>query len=203
MTKKEKLTFLEKLTGIKNLSKSDETKEEKEVNASVKDNEINNKSEEKSFINKDYIENQENFTISLHNKNKLPEKKITQINMDKETEKLEQKDEEEGQLTIDVYQTASEIVIKSPVAGVRKEDLDVNITNDMVTIKGRRENDDSVVREDYFFQELYWGPFSRSVILPSEIDTKKSKAILRDGILTIKLPKIDKEITKKLSIELG
>ena len=89
------------------------------------------------------------------------------------------------------------------MAGVRKEDLDVNITNDMVTIKGRRENDDSVVREDYFFQELYWGPFSRSVILPSEIDTKKSKAILRDGILTIKLPKIDKEITKKLSIELG
>src|SRR3989338_11348803 len=84
-------------------------------------------------------------------KTNCQKKKITQINMDKETEKLEQKDEEEGQLTIDVYQTASEIVIKSPVAGVRKEDLDVNITNDMVTIKGRRENDDSVVREDYFF----------------------------------------------------
>jgi|SRR3989344_8529595 len=184
MTKKEKLTFLEKLTGIKNLSKDEDVEKE-------------------SFINKDYSENHENFTISLHNKNELPEKKITQIHMDKETGKLGQKDEEEGQLTIDVYQTASEIVIKSPVAGVRKEDLDVNITNDMVTIKGRRENDDSVVREDYFFQELYWGPFSRSVILPSEIDTKKSKAILRDGILTIKLPKIDKEITKKLSIELG
>ena len=123
--------------------------------------------------------------------------------MNKETEKLGQKDEEEGQLTIDVYQTSHEIIIKSPVAGVRKEDLDVNITNDMVTIKGRRENEDSVTREDYFFQELYWGPFSRSVILPSEIDIKKSKAILRDGILTIRLPKTDKEITKKLSIELG
>jgi len=116
---------------------------------------------------------------------------------------LNEHSEVEGQLTVDVYQTPTEIVIKSTIAGVTIDDLDISITNDMVTIKGRRENDDSVVREDYFFQELYWGPFSRSVILPSEIDTKKSKAILRDGILTIKLPKIDKEITKKLSIELG
>lgn len=190
MTKKEKLTFLEKLTGIKTLS-----------NSKDEDEDINEKKE--SSISKDYTENHESFTISLNDKNELPEKKITQINMNKETEKLGQKDEEEGQLTIDVYQTSHEIIIKSPVAGVRKEDLDVNITNDMVTIKGRRENEDSVTREDYFFQELYWGPFSRSVILPSEIDIKKAKAVLRDGILTIKLPKTDKEITKKLSIELG
>lgn len=112
-------------------------------------------------------------------------------------------EEEEGQLTIDVYQTETEIVIKSPVAGVTSGDLDVTITNDMVTIKGRRENDEPVAKERYFFQELYWGPFSRSVILPTEIETDQAKAILKDGILTIRLPKVEKEATKKLSIQMG
>lgn len=113
------------------------------------------------------------------------------------------KEEEEGQLTIDVYQTENEIVIKSPVAGVKPQDLDVTITNDMVTIKGRRESDEEVAKESYFFQELYWGPFSRSVILPSEIEMEEAKAILKDGILTIRLPKVEKETAKKLSIQMG
>ncbi|MBI3335195.1 MAG: Hsp20/alpha crystallin family protein [Candidatus Portnoybacteria bacterium] len=113
------------------------------------------------------------------------------------------KEEEEGQLTIDVYQTENEIVIKSPVAGVKPQDLDVTITNDMVTIKGRRESDEEVLRESYFFQELYWGPFSRSVILPTEIEMEEAKAILKDGILTIRLPRVEKETAKKLSIQMG
>jgi len=110
--------------------------------------------------------------------------------------------EEEGQLTIDVYQTASEIVIKSPVAGVRPEDLDVSISNDMITIKGRRSNDEPVAQEDYYFQELYWGPFSRSIILPQEVEINKIRASLKNGILTIRLPKVKKETTKKIAIEL-
>lgn len=121
----------------------------------------------------------------------------------KKTPLVTAKDEEEGQLTIDVYQTETEIVIKSPVAGVKSNDLDVTITNDMVTIKGRRENDEAVTKESYFFQELYWGPFSRSVILPTEIEMEQAKAILKDGILTLRLPKVEKETTKKLSIQLG
>lgn len=116
---------------------------------------------------------------------------------------LRAKEEEEGQLTIDVYQTQNEIVIKSPVAGVTPKDLEVTITNDMVTIKGRRGNEEEVAKENYFFQELYWGPFSRSVILPTEIEIDQAKAILKDGILTIRLPKIEKETAKKLSIQMG
>ncbi len=112
------------------------------------------------------------------------------------------KEEEEGQLTIDVYETPEEIVIKSPVAGVTPKDLDVTIGNDMVTIKGRRDNE-VVSKENYIFQELYWGPFSRSVILPSEIELNEAKAILKDGILTIRLPKVEKETAKKLSIQVG
>lgn len=116
---------------------------------------------------------------------------------------LTSKEEEEGQLTIDVYQTDTEIVIKSPVAGVSPQNLDVTITNDMVTIKGRRDSDEKIPKENYFFQELYWGPFSRSVILPTEIEMEQAKAILKDGILTIRLPKVEKETAKKLSIQLG
>lgn len=112
----------------------------------------------------------------------------------------ELKPEEEGQLTIDVYQTEDEIVIKSPVAGVNSDDLDVNISNDMITIKGRRENDERIPDDDYYFQELYWGPFSRSVILPTEVEVEKVRATLRNGILTVRLPKVKRETSRKIEI---
>ncbi len=107
---------------------------------------------------------------------------------------------EEGQLTIDVYQTSDEMVIKSTIAGVKNEDLDITITADMVTIQGVRKKDDTVSPEDYYYQELYWGAFSRSVILPQEVDTEGAKAALKDGILTIRLPKFERGRTKKLRI---
>lgn len=108
--------------------------------------------------------------------------------------------EQEGQLTIDVYQTGDEMVIKSTIAGVRSGELDITITNDMVTIKGERQKDEDVAPESYYYQELYWGPFSRSVILPQEIDTENAQAALKDGVLTIRLPKIERSKTKKLRI---
>lgn len=110
-------------------------------------------------------------------------------------------EEAEGQLTIDVYQTPSEIVIKSTIAGVEPEDLDISITNDMITIRGRRQKDDEVKNEDYFYQECYWGNFSRSVILPVDIDADKAVASLKNGILTIRLPKSEKIRTKKIKIK--
>lgn len=125
---------------------------------------------------------------------------------DSQEESLEVKDENwlsesEGQLTIDVYQTDSDIVIKSTIAGVKPEDIDVNITNEMVTIKGKREQDEEIKGEDYYYQECYWGAFSRSVILPVDIDAQKAEATLKNGILTIRLPKADKARTKKLKIK--
>ena len=107
---------------------------------------------------------------------------------------------EEGQLTIDVYQTPDEMVIKSTIAGVRQDDLDITIATDMVTIQGVRRKDENISPEDYYYQELYWGPFSRSVILPQEVDTESAKAGLKDGILTIRLPKFERGRTKKLRI---
>ncbi|OGD31134.1 hypothetical protein A2W60_00530 [Candidatus Azambacteria bacterium RIFCSPHIGHO2_02_46_12] len=110
-------------------------------------------------------------------------------------------EEAEGQLTIDVYQTPSEIIIKSTIAGVKPEDLDVAITNDMVTVKGRRMKDEEVSQDDYYYQECYWGSFSRSVILPVEVEAEKSKATLRNGILTVRLPKLERIKTKKIQVQ--
>lgn len=109
--------------------------------------------------------------------------------------------ETEGQLSIDVYQTPADIVIKSTIAGVKPENLDIAITNDMVTIRGRREADEELGKDDYFYQECYWGPFSRSIILPIDVQTDKSLATLKNGVLTIKLPKSEKIKTKKIEIK--
>ncbi|MFZ2522644.1 MAG: Hsp20/alpha crystallin family protein [Minisyncoccia bacterium] len=108
---------------------------------------------------------------------------------------------EEGQLTIDVYQTPTEIVIKSMVAGVKPEDLDISITRDMVTIKGKRETDRFVKDEDYFHQELYWGSFSRTIMLPAEVDVEESEAIEKHGLLILRLPKIDKNRQTRLRVK--
>jgi HSP20 family protein len=109
-------------------------------------------------------------------------------------------EEHEGQLTVDVFQDEDHIIIQSTIAGVTAENMDIAITNDMVTIKGRRESGERIRPADYFYQELYWGPFSRSIILPVDIDADNAKASMKNGILTIKLPKLEKSKTKKIRI---
>lgn len=108
--------------------------------------------------------------------------------------------ESEGQLTIDVYQTPNDIIIKSTIAGVDPENIDINITNDMITIKGNRQRDDNVQENDYYYQECYWGSFSRSVILPVDVESDSANASMKNGILTVTLPKAEKVKVKKISI---
>ncbi len=106
----------------------------------------------------------------------------------------------EGQLTIDVYQTDNDIVIKSTIAGVKPEDLDVSINNDMLTIRGERKNDEQVIEENYYYQECYWGSFSRSVILPIDVVADKIEASMKNGILTVRMPKADSNKSKKIQV---
>lgn len=108
---------------------------------------------------------------------------------------------EEGQLTVDVFNTPNEIVIKAIVAGVKPEDLDISITRDMVTVRGKREEHKEVAHEDYFYKELYWGAFSRTILLPQEIEVEQATASEKHGLLTIRLPKIDKEKQTKLKVK--
>ena len=107
---------------------------------------------------------------------------------------------EEGQLTVDVYRTDDDVVIKSTIAGVTPDDIDVSITNDMVTIRGKRMPDEKVNPSSYDYQELYWGPFSRTIILPEEIDAEKASASMKNGILTLRLPKMAKSRVKRIRV---
>ena len=97
--------------------------------------------------------------------------------------------ETEGQLSIDVYQTPSTIVVKSTIAGVTTGNLKISLHNDLLTIKGSRDAGSEIKEEDYLYRECYWGAFSRSIILPAEVDSKKVEAELENGILTITLYK--------------
>jgi HSP20 family protein len=106
----------------------------------------------------------------------------------------------EGELSVDVYQTPTHIVIKAMIAGVRPEDLDVSITRDMVTIRGKREQHTEGVAGDFFFQELYWGSFTRTVVLPQEVEIEEAEAIEKHGLLIIRLPKMDKSRQAKLKV---
>lgn len=119
----------------------------------------------------------------------------------KEEESFDIEDEAEGQLTVDVYQDKDTIVVQSAVAGVNPDDLEVNITNESVTIRGRREKLETIEDKDYFYQECFWGKFSRSIILPVEVDPEDSTAVLKNGVLTIKMPKIVKRKAKKLKVK--
>ena len=125
-----------------------------------------------------------------------------------EEEKTEEKNnkwpdlngEQEGQLAVDVYQTDKDLVIQSAIAGVEIGNINISIEKDIVTIKGWRGKQFEEAG-DYFTQECHWGPFSREVILPVEVDPGRIEATMKEGILTVRIPKIIREKKIKISIK--
>lgn len=113
----------------------------------------------------------------------------------------EAEEEPSGELAVDVYQTPTHITIKAMIAGVKPDDLDVSITRDMVTIRGKRERHTEGTAGDFFFQELYWGAFSRTIVLPQEVEIEEAEATEKHGLLTIRLPKLDKGRQAKLKVK--
>lgn len=110
-------------------------------------------------------------------------------------------EEEVGELPVDVYETANEIIIQTLIAGVLPEHLSINITRDVVTISGKREENRAITDDQYCYRELYWGAFGRTVELPSEVEIDSAEAIERHGMLMIKLPKLDKRRKTVLKIK--
>ena len=98
-------------------------------------------------------------------------------------------EETEGQLSVDVFQKDDRIVVKSTIAGVEPKDLEIFLNRDMLTIKGKRMHEEKVDTKDFYIKDCYWGKFSRTIILPSDVKTEDAKATLRDGVLTITMPK--------------
>ena len=111
--------------------------------------------------------------------------------------------EMEGQLPVDVHQTGSDIIIRAFVAGVRPDELSISISRDRVEIEGSRMEREQVSGPDYFTRELFWGSFTRAIMLPQEVDVEASSASAKDGLLTIILPKLDKAKQTKLRVKAG
>jgi len=130
------------------------------------------------------------------------EKNVFEQYLDNEIDEEEFFDQElEGQLAVDVYQNNGDIVIKSTIAGVKPENLDITVYSDMVTIKGRRELEEEINEDNYYYKECYWGGFSRSIILPEEIKPDNVKAEIRNGVLTITMPKLKGKSTAKVKVK--
>lgn len=110
---------------------------------------------------------------------------------------------EEGELTVDVYTDGDNIVIEALIAGLDPDDLDVSIAHDLVTIRGERKKSKEISNKNYYYQECYYGEFSRTVLLPTDIDPDKAKAnFSKNGVLTIVMPKIERKLaSKKLTVE--
>jgi len=108
---------------------------------------------------------------------------------------------QEGELPVDMYHTGDAVVIRALVAGVSPDDLDIAITRDMVTIKGIREEYQEATDEDYYHRELFWGSFSRTLLLPEEVLIDEADAQEKHGLLEIRLPKVDKDRSTRLKVK--
>lgn len=213
-------SFLEKLKkgmGVENLQE-EKTEENAEKELETEEKPKRRKTKERKNAEK---EKQKSEKIKESRKLKIEAEK-TELKTEKteepkeemkktEKDKKEQKQEietkkenwpeREGELTVDVYQTNGELVIQTAVAGVKPEDLDISIESDAVLIKGRREKAAEKEEVNYFYQECWWGPFSRQIILPEEADPGRAQASMKEGILTIRIPKIEKNKKKKIEVK--
>ncbi len=171
-----KIPFLDKLTGALSGDDYDDLFED--------DNRNNSKvTHNNGLLVKEYDSDAE-LTDEQNDHNNLPET-----------------DTKEGELSVDVYQTADEIVVRALVAGVTPANLDISLTRDMITIKGTREENVETEQDNYFYQELYWGSFTRTILLPEEVEVDESTANESHGILIIRLPKINKARKTKLKVK--
>lgn len=116
-----------------------------------------------------------------------------------EDENIEE-EQKDGELPVDMYQTDDMIVIRALVAGVSPNELEISITRDMVTVRGVREEYQEAHDDGYFHRELFWGSFSRTLLLPEEIAIDEAEAQEKHGLLEIKLPKLDKHRSAQLKV---
>ncbi|HTE48333.1 MAG TPA: Hsp20/alpha crystallin family protein [Candidatus Paceibacterota bacterium] len=112
-----------------------------------------------------------------------------------------EEENEEAELAVDVYQTGTEIIIQTFVAGVKPEDLELSIARDIITIVGKREEHRNIDEGDYFTKELYWGRFSRTLTLPQEVEPEEVEATEKHGLVTIRIKKVDKEKTNNIKVK--
>lgn len=116
-------------------------------------------------------------------------------------EEWDEEDAVPGQLAVDVYETKEKLIVKARTAGVNKQDLDVSLSDNTLSIRGTLSAGGEHEVENYFVQECYWGEFSRSIALPVPVKEDEVEAVLKDGVLTITFTKVNQETVKKIQIQ--
>lgn len=111
-----------------------------------------------------------------------------------------EEENDEAELSVDLFQTPTDIIVQTMVAGVKPEDLELSIARDLITIRGKREESRVIDEDNYFAKELYWGKFSRTISLPAEVEPEEVEATERHGLVTIKIKKVDKEKKNNVKI---
>ena len=119
---------------------------------------------------------------------------------DKEPEDIKNIFNTDGELVVDVFETKSDFVVLAAIAGVQIKDLDISVEKDMMIVKGERKNPHDDSDKKYFFQECYWGPFSKKIILPENVNTEEADAQMDKGMLMIKIPKISNKGNSSIKV---
>ena len=179
-----------------------ETEEEEIEEEKEEEEKLENKKEEKKEKDK------EKKKSSDKEKTEIRKLEIKEIPIEEEPEGEKGRKEkwsllskgQEGELAVDIYQTENDLVVQSAIAGVKPENLDVSLEKDLITIKGYREKPFKE-KGDYFSQECFWGAFSKEIISPVEIDSGRAEAKIKEGVLTIRIPKIKREQKTKISVK--
>jgi len=189
-------SFLEKLRKGMGIEENEEKQEEKEE-------EKKDEKEEKEEPKIELVEEKKPKKEKLKKEEKKIEIKTETIDLDERKEKRRETIfEEAGELAVDLYETDSYVVLKAAIAGIKPEDLDIEVEGDMLSIKGERRDYFEQVDEkkNYLHQECYWGAFKREMILPVEVDGSRAEASMKEGLLMLKIPKIQREGRKSIKV---
>jgi HSP20 family protein len=141
------------------------------------------------------------FTTNNKDEEEYEEDFVEEIEVKKPSKAKVYEEDEVGELSVDMYETSKEIIIESMIAGVKPEDLQISTTHDSITVSGKREANTHIKEDQYLFQELFWGSFSRTVQLPADIAVDEAEAVEKHGLLIIRLPKIDKDRNIKVKVK--
>lgn len=195
------MSFFEKLKlHIEELDKMEELNKEKKRQRIPKKIERKRKTKAQKEGPEEQIKTEEQIEKDVpekvQQKQELEEKKEAKIK-----KVWPKKEAKEGELTIDVYETEKELVVQSPVAGIKPEELEIIIEDEMLTIKGERPYPEREEEAKTLLEECFWGPFSRRIVLPVEVDTNRIKASLEQGILTIRMPKVESKKKRRIIVE--
>lgn len=196
MNFKKKRSFLDKLTGRDAFDDHEHDEFEDLEITDYDEEEIHPEIKTKGFFNSKDTKSKSSISNSSSTSKRMS---ISPSKDDRSTWMDEQGDE--GELSIDMYQTPEAIIVRAMIPGVKKEDIDIILTRDSITLKGKRVEETKISDQDYFYRELYFGSFTRKVELPHEIDIERSEATEKAGMLILTLPRIDKGRQAKLKVK--